>query len=159
MNITWDNIFGWIVYNRAIVFRHQNFLQLVVHVIIIDHWNQTEHLYKIQVTVIYSRAVLVSGMSEFRVRNVLFIKPGLGHWQTVQTQIRCHILWHLIRVCTVCENYTKLRAKWNSFKSGPFPDQDHFPIYTQRQLTHQCCQYFEYYISMKTYVVGTHSNR
>ena len=32
-------------------------------------------------------------------------KPGIpfvGHRQTVQTQIRCHIMWHLIRIFTVC---------------------------------------------------------
>ena len=23
-------------------------------------------------------------------------------WQTVQPQIKCHIRWHFIRVCTVC---------------------------------------------------------
>ena len=25
-------------------------------------------------------------------------------WQTVQTQIRCHIMWHLIRVYIVCKH-------------------------------------------------------
>ena len=30
--------------------------------------------------------------------SVLFI----GHRQTAQTQIRCHRIWHLIRVSTVC---------------------------------------------------------
>ena len=53
-------------------------------------------------------------MSELRVKSVLFIKPGLGHWQRVQTQNVASD-----QVCTVCENYRKLRVKWNSFKS-PF---------------------------------------
>ena len=30
------NVFGSIVYNRAIIYIHQNFLNVVVHVIIID---------------------------------------------------------------------------------------------------------------------------
>ena len=37
---TWK-ILGSIVYNRAIVYKHQNFLKVVVHVIIIDQCNQT----------------------------------------------------------------------------------------------------------------------
>ena len=40
----------------------------------------------------------------------LSVKPGLGYlgyWQTVQTQ-------HLIRASTVCLNYWKFRAEWNS---------------------------------------------
>ena len=77
----------------------------------------------------------------------LSVKPGLdhlGHWQTVQTQIRCRRMRHLIRVCTVCLNYMKLRAEWNSHKS---PSRAIFPAYTQGQLTHQCCQCFEYYMA------------
>ena len=35
------DIFGSIVHNRAIVYKHQNFLKVVVHVIIIDQCNQT----------------------------------------------------------------------------------------------------------------------
>ena len=41
----------------------------------------------------------------------LSVKPGLGHWQTVQAQIRCCKTGHLIRVCIVCLNYRKLRVK------------------------------------------------
>ena len=33
----------------------------------------------------------------------------LGHWQTIQTQIRRRIMRRLIRVCTVCLNYRELR--------------------------------------------------
>ena len=50
----------------------------------------------------------------------LSVKPGLGPlwlWQTVQTQIRCCRMRHLISVCTVCLNYWKLRVNWNSSKS------------------------------------------
>ena len=52
--------FGSIVYNRVLVDKHQNFLKIVVRVIIIDQWNQLAHLYKIRLTVIYSRAFLVA---------------------------------------------------------------------------------------------------
>ena len=47
----------------------------------------------------------------------------LGHWQTVQTQIRRRKTRRLIRVCTVCLYYRKLRVKRNSLSplSGPFP--------------------------------------
>ena len=72
----------------------------------------------------------------------LSVKPGLahlGHWQTVQTQIR-HRMRCLIRVCTVCSNYRKLRVKWNSLK---FPFRTIFPANTKRQSTHQCCQCFD----------------
>ena len=41
----------------------------------------------------------------------LSVKLGLGHWQTVQTQIRSRNTTRLIRVCTVCLNYMKLRVK------------------------------------------------
>ena len=47
---------------------------------------------------------------------------------------------HLLRVCTVCLNYRKLKVKWNSVQS---PFRNIFPAYTQRQSTHQCCQYFD----------------
>ena len=51
----------------------------------------------------------------------------------------------LIRVCTVCLNYRKIRVKWNilSPQSGPFSQP------TQRQLAHQCCQCFDYTSSSK----------
>ena len=65
--------------------------------------------------------------------------PGLGHWghwQTVQTQIRCRSMQHLIRVCTICLNYRKIRAEWNSLVRTVFP------AYTLRQSIHQCCQCF-----------------
>ena len=72
----------------------------------------------------------------------LFVKPRLGHWQTVQTQIRCFRMWHLIRVCTVCLNNRKLRFNWNSLNS---PFRTIFPAYTPRQSTLLCCQYFDSY--------------
>ena len=28
--------------------------------------------------------------------------------QTVKTQMKCHIMWHFIRVCTVCQDKTNL---------------------------------------------------
>ena len=42
---------------------------------------------EIQVTFICSLAVLVTVNSEYCVKMVI-CKPGQGHWQTVQTQIR-----------------------------------------------------------------------
>ena len=68
-----DGCFVWfvesIVYNRAKVYKHQNYLNVVVHVILIDKWNQTARLYEIQETVIYSRAVLFVLKSECRKEN------------------------------------------------------------------------------------------
>ena len=43
----------------------------IVHVIITDHWNQTARLYESQVTVIYSRAVLVIVTLECHVKRVI----------------------------------------------------------------------------------------
>ena len=57
-------LFGSIIYNLSIVYIRQNFLEIVVHVILIDQLNQIARLYEIQVTVIYSRAILVTVMSE-----------------------------------------------------------------------------------------------
>ena len=51
-------MFQFAVNNRYILYIHQNFLEVVVPVIIIDQWNQTARLYEIQVTVIYSHAIL-----------------------------------------------------------------------------------------------------
>ena len=50
----------------------------------------------------------------------------------------------LVRVCTFCLNYRKLRVKWNSLK---LPFRTSFPAYTQRQLIHQCCQCFNYFLA------------
>ena len=33
---------------------------------------------------------------------ILTWKPYKGHRQTVQTQIRCHMMWHLIKFYIVC---------------------------------------------------------
>ena len=107
-------IFGWLV---TIDPKYTKIpYKLVVHVIIIDQW--------IQVTVIDSIVILVAVTSECCVKG-LSVKPGLSlvleHWKTVQTQTRRHRTWSLIRVCTVCLNYRKLRVKWN--RSGPFSRQ------------------------------------
>ena len=120
-------------------------IKVVVHVIINDQWNQTARLYEIQITVIYSRTILVAVTSECPVKK-LSAKPGLEHWQTVQTKIRNRKTRRLIRVCTVCLNYRKLRVKWNSLNWVPVLDtwsRTIFPAYTQRQSTHQYSQYFD----------------
>ena len=80
---TWSlPILGLIVYKQAIVHIHQNFLKVVVHMIIIDQWSQTVHLYKIQVTIIYSCTTLVYVTSELAseccVKRVSW-KPGLEY--------------------------------------------------------------------------------
>ena len=90
--------------------------------IIIDQLNHFAHLYEIQVTVIYSRAILVTVTSEFRVKRVI-CKTGLGHWQTVQIQIRHRRMWRLIRVFTAYLKNTEslgLNETVFSTRSGPF---------------------------------------
>ena len=57
--------------SRAKVYIHQNLLKVVVHVMIIAQRNQTARLYEIQVTVIYSRAILAALMSECHVKKVI----------------------------------------------------------------------------------------
>ena len=92
--------FWSVVYNRAIVYKRQNFLKVVVHVITIEQCNQT--------------ALFLSLLRQSAVDRKLSAKPGLGHpehWQTVQTEIRRRRTRRLIRVCTVCLNYRKLRVK------------------------------------------------
>ena len=77
-------------------------------------------MYETQVTVISYRSDVSA------VKSGLSVKSGLGlvlgHWQTVQTQIRCHRTRRVIRICTICSNFRKLRVKWNSLMSpfGPF---------------------------------------
>ena len=60
----WFSFIRSIVYSKAIEYRRQNFLKVVVHVIIIDQCNQTARVYEIQVTVTDSRAILVGVTSE-----------------------------------------------------------------------------------------------
>ena len=132
---------GSSVYNRAKVYIHQNFLKVVGHVIIIDQWNPTKRLYGIQVTVIYSRAVVVTVTSECRVMRVI-CKTWIGTLansadkdQTAQNAASDQDLNCLLKLQEI------LRVKWNSLKS---PFKTIFPSYTQRQSTHQCCQCFDF---------------
>ena len=46
----------------------QNYLKVVALLIITDQWNQISRLYELQVTVIYSRAIVVTVASESSVR-------------------------------------------------------------------------------------------
>ena len=82
-----------------------------------------ERLYEIQVTDIYSRAILVAVTSDCHVKSINWKKPGLEHRHTVWIQIRRRTLRRLIRVYTVRVNYRKLRVKLNSLL---VPIQDHF---------------------------------
>ena len=62
----------FIVYNRPKVHKvHQNFLKVVVPMIIIDQWNQTARLYELPVTVIYRRSILVGVTSEYNVTGAI----------------------------------------------------------------------------------------
>ena len=61
--------FGSIACNRPTVCKRENFLKVVVCVIITDQCNQTGNV--IQVTVIYNRAVLVTVTSECRAKRVI----------------------------------------------------------------------------------------
>ena len=71
-------ISGSIVYNRSIAYIRQNLLTNVVQAIIIDQWNQTAGLYEIQVTVIYSRVILVT---------VTIIRPSTSEVTTTNRRI------------------------------------------------------------------------
>ena len=54
-------MFGSIIHNRAIVYKRKTFLKIVVHGIISDQCNQSNRaLDEIQITVIYSRGILVT---------------------------------------------------------------------------------------------------
>ena len=140
----------------AIVYKRQNFLKVVVHVIITDKCNALDET---QVTIIYSRAILVAVTSEWcwqraicKTWNETFGTLANSAYpdqtpQNVASDQDVHSLlilqkvkgkmkqsmWRLIRMCTVCLYYRKLRAKWNSLKSK---FRTIFPAYTQRQSTH-----------------------
>ena len=58
-----------------------------------------------------------------------------------QTLIRRHRTRLRIKICTVCLSYRTLVVEPNSLKS---PFRTIFPVYTPRQLTHQCCQCFDF---------------
>ena len=70
--------FGSIAYNRATVYNHQNFLKVVVHVIIIDQSNQTARETKSRYQLFIAGLVL-SLWRQSAVDRGLSVKPGLGH--------------------------------------------------------------------------------
>ena len=96
------------------------------------------HLHLLQM-VIYSRAILVAVTSVLLLEGYLW--DILGHWWTVQTQIKRRRMRHLISVITVCLNYRKLTVEWNSLKS---PFRTIFPAYIWKQSTHQYRQCFDF---------------
>ena len=57
-DLIWFKHFWVIVYNRTVVYKRQNCLKVVVHVIIIDQWNQTARSYEILVTAIFAALFL-----------------------------------------------------------------------------------------------------
>ena len=115
--------------NIVMVYKRQNFLQVVVHVIIIDQCIQTALI----------ATLFLSLWRQSAVERGLSVKSGLGHWQTVQTQISRRMR-RLVWFCTVCLDYKKLVIKWNNLTS---PFGIIFPAYTQRQSAHQRCQCFD----------------
>ena len=125
---------GRICLQPSKVYIHQNFLKFVVNVITIGQYNQTSRLCEIPGTVTYSRGILVTVMLESRAKRIL-CKPGRGHKQTMQTQIRNHRMRRLISVCTVCLNNRSF--KWNRLNSR---FSIIFSAYIQKQSTNQFCQ-------------------
>ena len=122
--------FRSIVYNRSLVYVHQNFLKVVVHVIIIDQWNQTALLYEIH----DSRAILVTVTSVCRVKEVI-CKTWTGTLanssvpdQTSQNAASDQGLQCLLKLQDL------------TIKCLKYP----FRVYTQTQSTHQCCQCFDF---------------
>ena len=103
-------VFGLIIYNRVIVYIQHYFLKkVIIHVSIIDQWSQTARLTD------YPNVHVMKPPTCCQPTE-LFLKPGLrlvlGHLQTVQTQIRRHKTWRLIRVCTV----GLITGSWGSMK-------------------------------------------
>ena len=143
INLNSPVLFWSIVDKRAIEYKHQNFLKVVVHVsyrwpmciVIITRirWNPGNGYNGI--------ATLFLSLWRQTVVDRLTLRH-LGHWQTVQIQITRRKTRCLIRICTVCLNNRKLRIKWNSPKS---PFRTIFPACTQRQSTHQYSQCFDYF--------------
>ena len=101
---------GSIVYNWAKVYIHQKILKVVVNVIITDQWNQTASCRKSKLW-LFIAALFLLLWRQSTVQWGSPVKPGLGHWQTLQTKITHHRMRRLIRVCTVLLNYRKLRVK------------------------------------------------
>ena len=102
--------FGSTVYNRVIVYKHQNFPKVVVHVIIIDQCNQTAS--QMKSSWLFIAALFLSLWRQNAVDRELSVKPGLGHWQTIQTQIKRRRLRRLISVW--------LKEIFLNPRSGPF---------------------------------------
>ena len=82
---------------------YQNFLKVVVHVIIIDQWNQKLTIWNPQPVVSELNSILKSALGLV-----------IGYWQTLQTLFRRHVLLKLQEI----KGWMKL------FK---VPVQDHFP--------------------------------
>ena len=107
--------------------------------IITDQWNQTAHLYEIQVTVIYSRDILVAKTPKCRVKRVIY-KTWTGKTvnsvdtdQTPQKAASDQSLHCL-------HKFQEVKGKWMSLKC-PFSTIS--LAYTLRQSTSQCCQCFD----------------
>ena len=91
--------YGPIVYNWAMVYIHQNFLKVVAHVIFIDQWNQTAHLYEIQVTVVngdlvykFRKNILVLAMILALFRKIILRYIKIGYSINVIQQTACMVV-------------------------------------------------------------------
>ena len=75
----------------------------------------------------------------YQVILTLFIiaTPKCVLWQTVKTQMKCRIMRHFIRVCTVCEEKIDLQNRYNIFleiiPGDPFIYTTDHPKLNQRQ--------------------------
>ena len=82
-------------------------------------------------------------------------KTWTGTFETLANSADPDKMLHLIRVCTDCKSYRKLRVKWNCLK---FLFRIFFP--SQRQLSHQYCQCFDFamYLTQTPicHVIGCH---
>ena len=59
-------------------------------------------------------------------------------WQTVKTQMKCHKMWHFIRVCTVCEETQKQSSGTEIVKSF-YRNFDQQPLKIQEGQFHTYC--------------------
>ena len=120
----------------SILYIHQNFLKVDVHVIIVDEWYQTARFYEIQALVIYSRAILVAVKSAYHVAVM-----SAYHVKRVIYKTWSGTLTNSADTDQTPQNaLLKLQEVKDQMKQSPFGTI--FSAYPQRQSTHQCCQCF-----------------
>ena len=95
-----DRNYWSIVYNRIKVYRHENFLKLVVHVRFIDH--ETKPFVRNPGNGYLKPRYSCHFAYQSTVQRGLSVKPGQEDIDSMRRSIT---------VCTVCLNYRKLRVK------------------------------------------------